>query len=260
MGAVLEQTQEDGTSHPIAYASRTISCHEKKYCITELEALGVVWALKHFRAYIWGHHTTVVTDHSPVKSLLYGKHTSGKLARWNQVVSEYNLDIRYRPGRQNTNADALSRSPIAIETKDESLDSIQVATISTEGDGIHSLTEQQMRDKDLAPIITSLISGQQTGNYVLVEGVLYYCGHKDGSPLRLCVPSSKREELLKDVHSGVFAGHFSSRSVYKTLLKRYWWKGMYRDVVAHCKGCLTSATYDGAGRRMKPPLLDLFTR
>ena len=108
--------QDNGASHPIVYASRTVSTHKKKYGITELEALSVVWALRHFRAYLWGHKTIVYTDHSPVKSLLYARHTSGELARWSQVISEYDLEIRYRPGRQNANADALSRSPLPAET------------------------------------------------------------------------------------------------------------------------------------------------
>ena len=88
LGAVLEQIQDYSASHPIAYASWTVLIHEKKYGITELEALGVVWALTHFRVYLWGHKTTFYTEHSPVKSLLYAKHTSGKLARRSQVVSK----------------------------------------------------------------------------------------------------------------------------------------------------------------------------
>lgn len=52
LGAVLEQEQDDGLLHPVAYASRTLSKHEKHYGITDMEALGVVWAAKHFRAYL----------------------------------------------------------------------------------------------------------------------------------------------------------------------------------------------------------------
>uniref|UniRef100_A0A1X7UNW9 Integrase catalytic domain-containing protein n=1 Tax=Amphimedon queenslandica TaxID=400682 RepID=A0A1X7UNW9_AMPQE len=256
LGAVLEQSNENGVCHPVAYASRTVSEHEKNYGITELEALGVVWALKHFRAYLWGHKTTVYTDHSPVKSLLRAKHTSGKLARWSQVVSEYDLDICYRPGRQNSNADALSRAPLQAGTSNDSLDTVQIATVTTDGE-MTELIRNQKEDEEFGPIITSLERGNREPNFVLVEGVLYYCGVKDGSPLRLCVPLLEREKLLKNIHSGTFAGHFSSRSVYKTLTKRYWWKGMYRDTQAHCKGCLTCATYDGAGRRMKPHLLPI---
>lgn len=48
LGAVLAQKQDDGPTHPIAYASRTLQAHEQNYGVTELEALAVVWAVKHF--------------------------------------------------------------------------------------------------------------------------------------------------------------------------------------------------------------------
>ena len=66
LGAVLEQEQGDGKNHPVAFASRTLSKHEERYGITELETLAVVWSLRHFRAYLYGHKCTVYTDHAPV--------------------------------------------------------------------------------------------------------------------------------------------------------------------------------------------------
>ena len=38
--------------------------------ITKLEALGVVWAIKHYRTYLWSHQCTVHTDHAPVRSMV----------------------------------------------------------------------------------------------------------------------------------------------------------------------------------------------
>ena len=52
LGAVLSQ-KINGVTHPIAYASRTLQPHESNYGATELEALGVVWAVKHFRPYLF---------------------------------------------------------------------------------------------------------------------------------------------------------------------------------------------------------------
>ena len=49
LGAVLEQEQDDKTFHLVAYASRTLSKANANYRITDLEALSLVWALKHFR-------------------------------------------------------------------------------------------------------------------------------------------------------------------------------------------------------------------
>ena len=94
LGGVLEQEQADEKYHPIAYASRTLSPHEQQYGITELETLAVVRSLRHFRAYLYGHKCVVYTDHSPVKSILKTKHPSGKLARWGEVVSEFDLEVK----------------------------------------------------------------------------------------------------------------------------------------------------------------------
>ena len=77
LGAVLAQKQEDGSTLPIAYASRSLQPHEK---ITELEGLGVVWAVKHFRPYLYGHSCEVYTDHSALTSPLNTPQPSGRLA------------------------------------------------------------------------------------------------------------------------------------------------------------------------------------
>lgn len=45
---VLEEEADDGQPHPVAYAHQTLSKHEHNYSITELEAVGVIWALRHF--------------------------------------------------------------------------------------------------------------------------------------------------------------------------------------------------------------------
>ena len=81
LGGVLSQKQTDSTVRPIAFASRILQPHERNYGISELEGLGVVWAVKHFRHYLYGHHCTVLTDHEALKSLLWTPHPSGKLAR-----------------------------------------------------------------------------------------------------------------------------------------------------------------------------------
>ena len=81
LGAVLAQKQEEGLVQPIAYASRTLQPHEKNYGVTELEALGAVWAVKHFQPYLYGLSCHLYTDHEALKSLLNTPHPSGKLAR-----------------------------------------------------------------------------------------------------------------------------------------------------------------------------------
>ena len=116
----------EGHLQPIAYASRTLSNSEKNYGITDLEALGVVWALRHFRAYLLGHQCTVVTDHGPLKAMLKARHSSGKLARWSQTITEMDVDIVYCPGRKHGNADTLSKSPLEHPVPSEEVEVNQV--------------------------------------------------------------------------------------------------------------------------------------
>lgn len=47
-GAVLEQVVSNGERAPVAYANRTTTASEQKYCITLLEVAGLVYALEHF--------------------------------------------------------------------------------------------------------------------------------------------------------------------------------------------------------------------
>ncbi len=70
LGAILSQEQTDGTTHPVAYASRTLNQAERNYGITELETLAVVWA------YLYGNRVKVYTDHSAVKAVLLAPNPS----------------------------------------------------------------------------------------------------------------------------------------------------------------------------------------
>ncbi len=83
--------QGDGLRpHVIAYASRTLSDAESRYSVTHLEALAVIWALKHYRDIIYGYSITIYTDHSAVTQLFKGKNLSGRLARWFLTIEEFN--------------------------------------------------------------------------------------------------------------------------------------------------------------------------
>ena len=119
LGAILSQKKLDGKLHPVAYASRSTSSAERHYSITELETLAVVWAVQHFRAYLYGHNVTVITDHSAVKAVLDKPDSNGKYARWWLKIFSSgigNVRIVYRPGRENVEADTLSHCPATTET------------------------------------------------------------------------------------------------------------------------------------------------
>lgn len=107
-GAVLTQ-DKDGTPKPIAYASCVFNKSQQNYSTTQREGLAVVWAVAHFRPYIHGSPTIVVTDHSALTWILSLKEPSARLARWTMALMDYDLTFIHRPGKGNAIADALSR-------------------------------------------------------------------------------------------------------------------------------------------------------
>ena len=82
------------------------------YGITELEGLGVVWAVKYFQPYLYGHRCEVYTDDAALTSLLNTPQPSGKLARCGMAIQELDLQITHQSGRSNANTNALLRTPL----------------------------------------------------------------------------------------------------------------------------------------------------
>ena len=66
LGVVLSQEQDDHPIHPVVYASHALSPYEKNYGSTDLETLAVVWALTHFKVYLYGQWLKVITDYIEV--------------------------------------------------------------------------------------------------------------------------------------------------------------------------------------------------
>ena len=96
VGAVFAQKQEDGSVRLLAYVGHSLQKHEHNYRVTELVALAVVvWGVKHFRPYLYGHQCDVYTDHEALKSLLNTPQPSSKLAHWGMAIQELNLHIHY---------------------------------------------------------------------------------------------------------------------------------------------------------------------
>ena len=116
IGAVLSQG-EPGADLPIFYASRTLNPAETRYSAIERELLSIVWATKHFRPYIYGRKFTIYSDHKPLEWLMSVKDPGSRLVRWRLKLAEYDYEIKYKAGKLNTNADALSRIPINVMTE-----------------------------------------------------------------------------------------------------------------------------------------------
>lgn len=110
MGAVLCQEDASGHERPILYLSRKLSCREEAYSTSEKECACVVWAVQKLACYVSGSKFVVETDHCPLTWLSSMSSKSGRLLRWSMTLQQHSLVVRYKKGRLNANADALSRA------------------------------------------------------------------------------------------------------------------------------------------------------
>jgi len=119
LGCVLSQGKV-GEDKPITYASRVLNKSEINYSTIEKECLGIVFGIKYFRPYLWGTKFKIVTDHRPLLWLFNVSDMNSRLARWRILLQEFDYEIIYRPGRENGNADALSRILLITNGTEES--------------------------------------------------------------------------------------------------------------------------------------------
>ncbi|GJZ28517.1 putative reverse transcriptase domain-containing protein [Tanacetum coccineum] len=104
VGVVLMQNEK-----VIAYASQQLKIHEKNYTTHDLELGAMVFVLKMWRHYLYGTRCTVFTDHKSLQHILDQKELNMRQRRWLELLSDYDCDICYHPGKANVVADALTR-------------------------------------------------------------------------------------------------------------------------------------------------------
>lgn len=109
LGAVLSNSN----GKVVAYASRNLKPAETRYPVIELELLAIVWAIRHFRPYLYGKKFIIKTDHKPLIYLFGMTDPSSRLTKFRLYLEEYDFNIEYIPGRHNAAADALSRLPLS---------------------------------------------------------------------------------------------------------------------------------------------------
>lgn len=115
VGAILNIIV-DGVERPVYKASASLSQAEKNYSQYDREALAVVFGLKKFYKFVYGHHVSIFTDCEALPPIFSGRKDFGgvinsRFLRWLLFVQNYDFEIRHRPSKQTVNADALSRLP-----------------------------------------------------------------------------------------------------------------------------------------------------
>ena len=108
IGATLNVCR-DGKMLPVAFYSRQLQGAQHHYSATELEGLAMFKGINFFAHYLYGARFEVVTDHKALVSFLHSRVLNRRLHGWVLQLLDFNFVVKYRPGSENGDADALSR-------------------------------------------------------------------------------------------------------------------------------------------------------
>lgn len=111
MRAVLTQKDDFNQEYIIAYASQSNNIAEANYTYYEEETLVAIWAITHFRPYLYGQRFTLMTNHQSLGWLMKSDKLIRKLARWILLLQEYDFEVIHRARNTNLDANGLSRNP-----------------------------------------------------------------------------------------------------------------------------------------------------
>ncbi|KAL5801030.1 hypothetical protein ACOSQ3_032662 [Xanthoceras sorbifolium] len=225
MGAVLMQE-----GRPIAFFSEKISGAALNYPTYDKEMYALVRALETWQHYLWPKEFVIHTDHESLKHLK-GQHKLNKRhAKWVEFIETFPYVIKYKKGKENVVADALSRRYVLLSTLDARLF------------GFDYIKELYVEDADFGNVFNAC-EKVAFGKFYRHDGFLF-------RETKLCVPkSSLRELLVREAHGGGLMGHFGIAKTLDVLHEHFFWPHMKRDVERICEKCITCRQ---AKSRVKP--------
>ncbi|GJR57332.1 putative reverse transcriptase domain-containing protein [Tanacetum coccineum] len=225
-GAVLMQRDK-----VIAYASRQLKTHEENYTTHDLELGAVVFALRLWRHYLYGTKCVVYTDHKSLQYILDQKELNMRQRRWIELLSDYDCEIRYHPGKANVVADALSRK---VREKPLRVRSLVMSTYTDLSKRIlkaqlEAVKQENVKAENLGRLLKPIFE-------IHSDGIRYFEN-------RVWLPlfGGLRDLIMHESHKSKYSIHPGSDKMYQDLKKLYWWPNMKADIATYVSKCLTCA-------------------
>ena len=193
---------------------------------------------------------------------------NAKVNNWAVELEQFNLKMQWIMGSKNTLADSLSRllevCPEAAKQSEpagqefgcvcfDELESVRVEYIEvvetveiTENENFkeiqlplkNSQMQQLQRHDDFCREIARKLALNKHMNklFMMKQGIVYrlWCENNKTEEC-IVVPEVLRNPLLMLAHD--YSGHNGFRRTYNALKRQYYWPGMRKQILKHCKSC-----------------------
>jgi hypothetical protein len=251
-GILTQIDPRTGNRKPVSYYSSKLPPTKGGRSSFDIELIALSRSLTAFRPYLIFNHFTVLTDNQALATRAIHSRTLNvkRLARINDVISQFSFDIKHISGKNNVLADCLSRAN--YEEKINNVCTLEPPTTITNEEFI----AEQNKDRKLKAIrdikTNVLLSPndytaherktflRQSRRYSLnKEGIL--CAHKFNKRQLhklIAIPSQLVNKVIQMAHEGLATGNHFGRN--KTLLRlstKFHWNEMWKDISQYVKSC-----------------------
>jgi hypothetical protein len=246
LGAVIMQDDK-----PLAFYSRKLNKHQRRYTTGEQELLSIVETLKEFHNILLGQQLVIHTDHL---NILYSKMPSPRIVRWRLLLEEYGAKFVHVKGEDNVVADTLSRHPNTDPDDDDDVSvptgkklSYFVARIKTteEDDDTqytynNLVTDDDVQDAEVCAISPKVIAQYQKRDKVLLDKLKNDANYdkiklEDEDLIarkgKVIVPEALQDRLIDQYHG--LLNHPGMTRMEATIRHVFEFRGL-REKVEHC--------------------------
>lgn len=259
VGAALLQN-----GRPIAFASKALTETEQRYANIERELLAIVFGCERFHTYVFGKPFTVETDHKPLEKIHKKSlaNTPPRLQRMMLRLQNYDITVKYRPGKEMVLADSLSRlnpSPGKEILLEKSIYAVQFTH-----DRLQQLKHETNKDPEITTLRDFITRGWPASAKGLPKGLREFWSCKEELTVeddlvlkgeRILIPPTMRRYILQQIHSG-------HQGIEKCKLRAkacVYWRGINNDIeelVGSCMICQRNRNSQQTETLMPHPIPD----
>ena len=221
IGAELKQPQLNENpkiEKPVAYFSRKLNDSQKRKKAIYLECIAIKEAVKFWQHWLIGKHFKIFSDHKPLEKMNIRARTDEELGDLTHYLSQFDFEIIYHPGKDNLDADCLSRNPV-LEPQEDENDKLKVVNLIN----LENILEDQKKNKDIKPNINRL-------NF---KDNLYYKKARNKEKIVLSEEFSKK--LIEDTHAKFC--HIEINQMKNKILPYYTAVNILENINKTCKYC-----------------------